>query len=341
MHIKTNIEHNMIQIIILAICPLLLVVNTVTQAVFFIFATGVCFIVSAFVCGLFNRYFSKNIKIFVTAVLSSFIIAILDFLLKKEPKFGLESNSDCFYAVLSVICLCLDIYCIDSKSIVKLHMIKTFITTGIFAGILLVYGMIIEILGYGSFFGGKIMEGNEFFASITFKFILLGILTVVADYIYRYYQTKANEKKMAYEKYVRKIRDEKLFQYDELRRKKLLTSKIEINNVKEDFIQIIEQKNAENESVEEDIKKSLKQSEIKKPVENKKNKSKNKKVKNHINVKVQEKEKNSKSVNKEEKVDEGLNEKPKGKAKKSKKRGKAKVERIFGSNSNPNGDKKN
>ena len=143
MHIKTNIEHNMIQIVILAICPLLMVVSSVSQAIFFVVAVAVCFACSSFVCGLFNRYFSKNIKIFVTAILSSFIIAIVDYLLKTEPKFGLESNDDCFYAVLSTVCLCLDIFCVDTKSIINLHMIKTAITTGVFAGILIVFGIFV------------------------------------------------------------------------------------------------------------------------------------------------------------------------------------------------------
>ena len=74
MHIKTNIEHNMVQIIVLAICPLILVVNTMTQGLFFIVSTILCFVLSSFLCGLLNKYFSRNVKIFVTAVLSSFII---------------------------------------------------------------------------------------------------------------------------------------------------------------------------------------------------------------------------------------------------------------------------
>ena len=344
MHIKTNIEHNMIQIIILAVCPLLMVVNNITQAIFFIFATGICFVASSFLCGMFNRYFSRNVKIFVSAVLSSFLIAILDFILKKEPKLGLESNSDCFYAVLSVICLCLDIYCIDSKSVVKLHMIKTGITTGIFAGILIVFGMVVEILGQGSFFGAKMMEGNVFFTSITFKLILLGVIAIVADYVYRTYQEKVNEKKMAYEKYVRKIRDEKYFQYDELRRKKLLTSKIEINNVKEDFIEVINQKTAEHESVEEDISNSLRKTELKKqPIETGKKKDKKSKLRHQVNVKVQEKERNAKPNSSDEKVDKG-SKKKKSKDKssdiKARGGGKARVERVFPSNSNPDDDDK-
>ena len=343
MHIKTNIEHNMIQIIILAICPLLLVVNNIGQAVFFAIATSICFIISAFVCGMFNRYFSRNIKIFVTAVLSSFIITILDFILKQEPKFGLESNSDCFYAVLSTICLCLDVYVIDSNSLIKLHMIKTLITCGIFSGILIIFALIVELLGSGSIFGAKLftLQSGEFFNSITFKLILLGVITVIADYIYRLYQRKAYEKKIVYEKYVRKIREEKMFQYDELRRKKLLTSRIEINNVKEEFIEKINQKNAENQSIEADIKDSLKQPEnTVLSLNTNKNKKKSHKLKLKIDVDRQERERRPENNVNEEVVEEDVNSSKKDK-KKKKFKGKSKVERVFGSNSNPNGDKKN
>lgn len=342
MHIKTNIEHNMIQIIILAVCPLLMVVSSLTQALFFAVATTICFCVSAFVCGMFNKFFSRNIKIFVTAVLSSFIITIIDVILRQKPKFGLETNDDCFYAVLSTICLCLDVYFIDSNSVIKLHMFKTIITCGIFSGILMLYALIVELLGSGSVFGGKIFNvgsSGAFFSSITFKLILLGIIAVAADYIYRWRQNKIYEKKIIAEKYVRKVRDEKLFQYEELRRKKLLTSQVEINTVKEDFIEKINQKDAENQSIQKDIDESLKKPEnVIINQERKATKKKKGKLKVHIDVQRQEREKQSQQRAMEAAKAEREGIQPSDDKKKKKKKGKPKVEKLYGSK---NGDKKN
>ena len=107
-------------------------------------------------------------------------------MLKQEPKSGLEANKDCFYAVLSTICLSIDVYCINSKSAVKFHMFKTFIDCGIFAGFLMIFATIVEFFGFGSFFGIHIFNPatGEFFRSITFKLVLLGLITIIADSIY-------------------------------------------------------------------------------------------------------------------------------------------------------------
>ena len=346
MHIKTNIEHNMIQIIVLAVCPLLMVVNNLTQALFFAATTSICFIASAFVCGIFNRYFSRNIKVFVTAVLSSFIVAIIDYFLQQTPDFILQANQDCFYAVLATICISLDVYCIDSKSIIKLHMIKTFIDCGIFAGILGTLAALVEIFGNGTILGIHLfnISVGAFFQTITFKLILLGIITIVADSIYRARQKRLNERKITFEKYVRKIRDEKMFIYDDLRRKKLLTSKVEINNVNQDFVEEINQKNAENQSIEEDIQDSLDNVE-KEEEASKSNKSnkKNKKSKSklHIDVDRQEREKlSAKKAAERAKRERGELVDDSDKKGKKGKKGKAKVERVYGSNSGSNGGKK-
>ena len=335
MHIKTNIEHNMIQIIILAVCPLLLVVSSVAQALFFATAVSICFVISSFVCGMFNKYFSRNVKIFVTAIISSFIIAILDYFLKQEPILGLKSNNDCFYAVLATICLSIDVYCINSKSVIKLNLIKTLIDCGIFSAILGIFAVIVEFFGWGSFLGIKIYTPavGAFFKGITFKLILLGLITIVADSIYRFRQKRLVEKKIVYEKYVRKIRDEKMFLYDDLRRKKLLTSKVEINKVNQDFIDEINQKNAENQSIEKDIKESL---DIDDDHGSNRPRKSTGKGKSKIDVERQEREKLSEKKAKERaRAERGEPVEEESHGKKGK--GKASVERVFPKK----GDKKN
>ena len=42
MHIKTNVELSSVQIAILAICPLITVVGTVTDALYFMAGTAIC-----------------------------------------------------------------------------------------------------------------------------------------------------------------------------------------------------------------------------------------------------------------------------------------------------------
>ena len=71
MHLRTNIELSYIQIIMLAICPLFLIVNTLEYALYFACATTVCYILSAFICFVFNKHLSNSVKIFITAIFST------------------------------------------------------------------------------------------------------------------------------------------------------------------------------------------------------------------------------------------------------------------------------
>ncbi len=248
MHVKTNIEHNIIQVIVLAICPLLLVVQSATQALFYMLATSICFIISSIVCFVFSKFMSRNVKIFITAILSTFIITIINFLLKDVSLWDLSSSDYHFFAVLTTVCLCIDVYFIETKSVVPHYLPKVFMDSVLFSLLLFIYAFVLEFLSIGTVFGKTIphYSGNEFFGSITFRFIWLGVLCIVADAIYRIYMRRTDKKKMTYQKYIKKIRDEKEYQYNELYRKKLLTSDVEIKRIAEDKIDELNQKVSEN-----------------------------------------------------------------------------------------------
>jgi len=331
MHIKTNIEHNIIQIVVLAVCPLLLVLNNLGQAFFFILTTSVCYIISAVFCKIFNKYLDRNLKIFVTAVLSTFVMTILSFILKEHTIMGLEATDDIYYSVLATICLCLDTYFIDSRSEMKLYMFKVLFDCGLFALITFVLTFFVEVLSFGTVFKLNLLpkyDGIEFFTSIIFKLVLLGLICVALDYVYRAYMDKKYEKKIVYEKYVRKIRDEKYFQYDDLRKKKLLASKIEVNKVTEAELDEINQKLAENEKVE------LEGETLETPVDEQE-KARNEDLKNKLNnrsknVKESQKDKNKNSV--EEKAQAKKEKADKKSKKKEKWKGSSRgsqVERVF------------
>ncbi len=229
MHVRTNIEHNIIQVVVLSLCPLMLVMENIHQAIYFVVTTLACYWVSAFVCFVFKRYLSRNLKIFITALLSTFIVTIVTKYLGNNSFFKLQSEESCYFAVLSATCLCIDIYFIEKNVVVKKYLPKVLTDSLLFALIAFIYVFVIELFGFGTAFGAKTLIGaNSFFASITFKLIWLGVVAIFSDAIYRVCLRRAEQKTLAYQKYVKKIRDEKEFQYEELRRNKLLTSEIEI-----------------------------------------------------------------------------------------------------------------
>ena len=84
MHIKSNIEHNVIDVVILAICPLVLIMDNASSALYYICATAFCFIISAIICLMLNKFLSKTMKVFITAVLSTFLITIFNYLIQDK-----------------------------------------------------------------------------------------------------------------------------------------------------------------------------------------------------------------------------------------------------------------
>ncbi len=266
MHIKSNIEHNVIDVVVLAICPIMLVLNDASSALYYIAATALCFFVSAIFCLMFNKYLSKTMKVFITAVLSTFLITIFNYLISNYDFLNLKSSDNNYYAVLSTIVMSIDIYYIDTKAAVNHYLFRLLNSILVFAVVSLVFVCIKEFLSIGTLFGWKPFEysGFQFFKTITFDFILLAFVCVVSEVIYRAVVNKLEERSMAYAKLLKQVRNEKKFQYDTLRRQKLLTSDVEYKFVDDEQLEVIEQKENETKSLA-DLDTSQKDKEQEKP----------------------------------------------------------------------------
>ena len=124
MHIKSNIEHIVIDVIIVAICPLILIMNDAKSALYFVAATAVCLLVSSVLCLILNKYLSKIMKVFITTVLSSFLITVFNYLISEYGILGLETTDKNYYAILSTIVMSIDIYYIDIKAAVNNYFVR-------------------------------------------------------------------------------------------------------------------------------------------------------------------------------------------------------------------------
>lgn len=277
MHIKSNIELNLVHLATLAICPLLTVMIDAKFGLFFTASTIICLLVSAFVCLVFNKFLSRTMKVFITAVLSTFVVTLINFVLDKFGFFGIASSDINYFAVLSTIVLSVDIYYIDTKANSNHYLLRVLLCVFVFAILTLVYAFVKEFLSFGTILGKQLFKftGVEFFSSITFGFIWLGLVCALADVIYRHIGKIYKEKAMVYEKYVKQIRDEKAFQYDNLRRQNLLKTSIEIKKIDDDEAEEIEQKANENKAIveaEDNGDDVTKEDTSKKPKKKKKNK---------------------------------------------------------------------
>ncbi len=288
MHIRTNIELSYIQIVMLAICPLFMIVNTLEYALYFAIATVVCYLLSAFVCFVFNKYLSHSLKIFITAILSSFIITMLNFFIEEYSFLNLTVSNNYYFVVISTIILSTDNSYIETKALEDNFFLKLLRSALAFTAFLVLFGIVKEFLAFGTIYGKKLFvySGFEFFSTIVFDFILLGVICAIAEMVYRIVLKKINEKQMMYAKFKRKIRNEKKYQYDVLRRNKLLTSDVQKNVIDDDVAKEIIQKERENEDelIEESAEESSES--VEEPV-SKKKKKRNKKLKVSKEAKIE------------------------------------------------------
>ena len=278
MHIKTNIEMTFIHFVVLAICPFLLVIQNASDALYYIAAVSVCFLLCAFICFVFNRYFSKMVKVFVTAVLSTFLITIFNYYVDANNLFGLTITNQGSLAIISTMILSADIIYVENQASSNFYFLKILRTAFVFALLMIIYSVVKEFLAYGTLFLKKISaySGLSFFRRITFNLVWLGVICAFAEIISRAISKKIENRAIEYQKIVKKIRDEKAFQYDNLRRQKLLASNVETNRIDGDKVEEIIEKESENEIVapEEIVNET---ESLKEPP--KKKKKKNKKLK--------------------------------------------------------------
>lgn len=253
MHIKSNIEHNVIDVVILAICPLILIMDSATSALYYICATAFCFIISAIICLMLNKFLSKTIKVFVTAVLSTFLITIFNYLIQEYSILGLSASDQNYYAILSTIVMSIDIFYIDIKAAVNNYFVRVLNSILIYALISIVFVVVKEFLSLGTIFGWKpfAYSGYEFFGTVTFGFIWLALLCAISESIFRCISKYLERRSMAYAKLLKQVKNERVFQYDTLRRQKLLASEVEIKYVDDVEYEEILDKDNKNESLAE------------------------------------------------------------------------------------------
>lgn len=267
MHIKTNIEHSSVQIIVLAICPLLMAVSSVNEAVFFVCGTAICLLVSQLFLMLFNKYLTNNVKAMLTAIISAMLVTIAMILVKENTDKVLPDNS--YFIIFSTTILSAEFIYFRNKAATKHYFMSILKILFIFALITGVYAVIKEFLAFGSIYGKQLFSfaGVEFCRLIIFDLILLASLCAIFDYVVRLIDRKKETKDMVYQKYVKIIRSEKAFQYDILRREKLLTNEIEVNKINKVDAEKLAQKQSENEAIESVKDAVTEESEIAEPEE--------------------------------------------------------------------------
>lgn len=249
MHIKTNVELSSVQLAILAVCPLITVVSGVSECLYFMAGTILCLLVSQLLCWLFNKYMGTAVKIFVCAITSSFVVVMGSFLMRKF--FDITLAEDIYFVIFSSVVMSADFIYFRHKATTN-HTVFNFLKAiFIFALVLFTFAFVKEFLAFGTMFDKQLFaySGFGFFETIASDLLILGLLCFLYDILFRWVDKQVENKNIKYQKYIKTIRDEKSFQYDNLRRQKLLVNEIEINNMNAKEAEKIIQKNSENEAI--------------------------------------------------------------------------------------------
>lgn len=274
MHIKTNIEHSSVQIIVLAMCPLLLVISSVSDAIFFISGTVLCLIISQLFLLLFNKYLNNNVKAMLTAIISALIVIMASILIKEYTDKVLPDNA--YFIIFSTTVLSVEFIYFRNKAVSRHYFLSILYIMFIFSLMMFVYSFVKEFLAYGSIFDKNLFKfsGFKFCQGMIFNLLWLASLCAIFDYFVRLIDKKIETKNMVYQKYVKIIRDEKTFQYDKLRREKLLSNDIEVNRINKEDADKIMQKQSENEAINSVKEVVSEESEISEPIESETNEEK-------------------------------------------------------------------
>ena len=254
MHLRTNIEMSFVHIAILALCPLMFVMEHADYALYFILATCACYFISALVCLVFNKFFSRSVKVFVTAILSVFIVTLLDVVIEQFSLLGLTMavHEDGAFAIISTTILSIDITYINTKAVAKNYFWKILRAMFVFAVMGFVYSIVKEFLAFGTVFGNRMFgfTGHAFCKTMAFNWLWMGIIAFIAEVINRAISKKITDRQIAYQKLLKKVREEKVFQYDSLRRQKVLISQMETNKIDGEKVEEIVEKESANEVVD-------------------------------------------------------------------------------------------
>ena len=160
MHIKTNIEHSSVQIIVLAICPLLMVVSTINQAIFYMSGTILCLLVSQIFITIFNRFLNNNVKTMLTALISALIVTASMILVKEYTNNVMPETS--YFIIFSTVILNAEFVYFRNKAVMKHYFFSILKIIFIYALLGFVYVTIKEFTSFGTLFDYRLLNFDGF-----------------------------------------------------------------------------------------------------------------------------------------------------------------------------------
>lgn len=231
MRIKSKNELNFVHVAVLAVCSLISLKMSVNQGLAVLLISAVSYILALFICLLFFKKATRSSQGFVSALIAAFVVFVYQMLVKNNILQDIGMIA--YYSILPSMVLSIDSIYLDSKESNTNYFVKIIRLLFVYSLVLVLFVIVKELLAYGTINGEKLFEyeGYKFFENIIFDLLLLGVLSAIINRISNVITELYNEKVLILNKYKTKVRSEKVFLYDNYRRKKLLTSEIITNKV--------------------------------------------------------------------------------------------------------------
>lgn len=213
---ERNSPINSVYLIALAVCSLVLVVNSFYNALIFGIVVVAVFLVSTSIVAMVEKIADKHIRFLLFALVSAALVIILKlvcgYVNVKEIVFAGETLE--FACIPCMLLALIPIY-FESKLTVKDFFGGALLSSAGFLLMLLLFGTIVEVLGYGTFAGMNIagFDGIEFFTKSYGCYMVIATLTILFNIVRRTYLKKTRHFNMLVEKYkiqIREIHDTRL-----------------------------------------------------------------------------------------------------------------------------------
>ena len=206
---ERNNPINSVYLIALACASLILYVNSLYTALIYGLVTVAVFLVSVSIVSMIEKVADKHVRYLIVAIISAALITILKvvcgYINIQEVVLAGENLE-----ITIVPCLLLSIvpiYFEDAFSARQFFANSLLISFGTIL-ILLIFGILTEMLGYGAIAGVSIgFDGLEFFAMPYGALMILATLTIIFNIVRRTYLKKTRRFEMLVEKYKIQIRE--------------------------------------------------------------------------------------------------------------------------------------
>lgn len=206
---QKNSPINSIYLVALALVTLVGVINSVyTALIFSVVVVGV-FLLSISVVSMIEKIADKNIKFFIYSLISVALIIIIKVICNYVNSSIIVITSKVLdIAIVPCMMLAIVPIYLEDNFTTRQFFNKALMISGVSILMFLIYGIIVEVLGYGAFAGKEInVKPIEFITMPSGAFMIVGILCVIFNLVRRHYLKKTRRFNMLVEKYKIQIRE--------------------------------------------------------------------------------------------------------------------------------------